>query len=163
MRQTRLTLACAALAVLLGCGGDPAPGLSLSDGSATFERLGPWHYTGLDAPRRAVIATAAAWHTAWQELFARQTPAPELPAVDFDTDVVVLVAMGTRASGGYGIAVDDVARADGVIRVRVTETAPGSGCGVTLALTQPADAVIVRGGQGYAVQFVERESVRSCD
>lgn len=159
LRPLALVLA----ALMAGCNTGPANGLNLAgERDPAIDRLGPWYYTGIEDTRRAVVTSPDAWDAAWRELFAHQTPQPEVPPVDFGRDMVVLVAMGTRSSGGYDITVDDVTGTDGVIRVRVTETSPGTGCGVTLALTQPAAAVIVHDARGAAVQFEERQAVRHC-
>jgi hypothetical protein len=149
--------------LVAACGAEPSGGVLLSDGLAPeIERLGPWHYTGIDDARRTVVSSEAAWRAVWRALYGRQTPAPEPPAVDFDRDIVVLVAMGNRGSGGFVIGVEDVTRAGDALHVAVLETAPGPTCVVTQALTQPVDAVIVRGGRGLSVQFVERDTLRTC-
>ncbi|MEO6222517.1 MAG: hypothetical protein ABIP90_04650, partial [Vicinamibacterales bacterium] len=60
-------------------------------------------YSGIDTPERLVIRNLAAWGAAWAQIHARQVPAPPLPTIDFSTRTVIVVAMGTRPTGGYGI------------------------------------------------------------
>lgn len=82
--------------------------------------------------------------------------------MDFDRDVVIRAAMGTRNTGGYAIEIRQVAAASGRLFAVVVETSPGDRCGVTEALTQPVDVVLVPGMAGREVAFSTREEVHTC-
>jgi hypothetical protein len=166
MRTVTRALVGAVLAAAPGCdaqsGGGTVP-LVPSDAVVTaVQRLGPWGYSGLEQPARSVITDAGTWQQTWTALWSRHSSPPSVPAVDFGADAVVLVAMGTRPSGGHAIRIDDVSRSGDVIYVRVTQSSPGPTCITTAALTQPADAVVVPGGRGAEVRFVERTAREDC-
>jgi hypothetical protein len=101
-----------------------------------IQRIGRWVSSGIKGARRLVIRDAATWAQFWSELGAGVRP-----EVDFSRDLVVAVASGERTSGGHDIAVEEVTRSGGDLRITVVETAPGAECMTTAALTQPVDVV----------------------
>lgn len=126
------------------------------------DALGPYrHYSGYNERERLVIRTAPDWATAWDKVVALVMPKPPVPAVDFASDMVILAAMGTRPTGGYGIEITSVLGSQTGLYVRVRETSPGGNCGVTAALTAPVTAVIVPAFPG-PVHFVEETARREC-
>jgi hypothetical protein len=81
--------------------------------------------------------------------------------VDFGREMLVLVALGSRPTTGYGILVDS-AFADGEgLLVQVRTVAPGPRCGTGQALTQPVDVARVPRSEG-AVRFRDRPEVIDC-
>lgn len=117
--------------------------------------------SGISDRRRLVIGDADAWAAFWTEMHASLSPAPELPAVDFSTRIVVAAAMGRRATGGYAIRIESVSRRGDDLEVVVVESSPGAGCLTTQALTAPATAVSVARPAGD-VEFVERTETVGC-
>lgn len=117
--------------------------------------------SGLTDPTRAVIASASEWEAAWARITSLLVPAPDVPAVDFGSAQVVLIGLGQRPSGGYGIELAGVDRAEGAITVTVREVRPGPGCLTTQALTQPVLALALASGSDQ-VQFREETLVRDC-
>jgi hypothetical protein len=86
---------------------------------------------------------------------------PPLPEIDFSREIVIVVALGVRPSGGYGIIVDGAYERDKQLKIVVRSISPGKGCIVTAALTQPVDIVrlpkTVR-----SVVFREAEVMHEC-
>ena len=89
---------------------------------------------------REVIRDSAGWSKWWSRLGA-SSPAP--PAVDFKSQMLVLVAMGSRASTGYDIIVDSVRIRDSRLLIFVRSTEPAGDCAVGAMATQPVDVVRV--------------------
>jgi hypothetical protein len=117
--------------------------------------------TGYVEPAQLVLANPAAWAAAWRTLHQGLDAGPA-PTVDFQTDVVVVVAAGERSTGGHAVRVDGTsATPDGGTRVHVTRTAPGAGCMSAQVVTSPAEAVRVRRGPG-AVTFAVRDAAAPC-
>jgi hypothetical protein len=119
------------------------------------------YHSGYKERQRLVIRTAAAWSEAWARIVGNSDPRRPPPAIDFDHEMVVLVSMGERATGGYSITVDGVYDASGRVFAEVRERSPGAGCIVTEAFTQPIDAVRVPRRDG-AVTVVERAETVVC-
>jgi hypothetical protein len=122
-----------------------------------IQRIGRWVSSGIKGARRLVIRDAATWAQFWSELGAGVRP-----EVDFSRDLVVAVASGERTSGGHDIAVEEVTRSGGDLRITVVETAPGAECVTTAALTQPVDVVKLAAAGVTGWSFIDRRATGTC-
>ena len=170
MRHARIDLLVLALLSAAGCQsatvGAPAtdiPSTAIDEvfSDAGVRRVAHMYNSSFDRPARTVIRDRESWQVAWATLYIGMPPIVAPPTIDFSRSTVVLAALGTRPSGGYDITISRVARDAGVLYVQVTSTSPGDKCGVTLALTQPVDVVVVPHTVDRAV-FVERKAVHQC-
>jgi hypothetical protein len=118
------------------------------------------HYSGVTERTRRVIRSEEEWAALWDSIYARRTPTPPRPAVDFTESVVVVASLGERSSGGYAIDVTDVYRTSSELHVIVREASPDRSCVTSAAITQPVVAVSVPSSE--AVTFVERRFVHDC-
>src|SRR4051812_24774009 len=84
----------------------PHPGTSLTIVRLRDEPYSFSFNSGFDQPARVVVRDAATWRLVWNQVFLRQTPVPPLPSVDFSREMIVVVALGSRSSGGYSILLD---------------------------------------------------------
>ncbi len=152
----------AALSVVFGCAGsrsDTPPELSL-------QRLRPdstsyAFASGFEAAGQFVARDQAAWQALWQQVNARNSPAPALPAIDFDREMVLVAALGRRASGGHSLRFERAERAGAGIVVTIRQEQPGSGCIVPSALTFPVDIATVPRSSG-PVSFKFESVTRDC-
>jgi hypothetical protein len=118
--------------------------------------------SGLDKPARIVVRDDVTWRALWSQIYLGSAPVPPLPAIDFSREMIVVVALGSRSTGGYGILLEDAsADAKDGTAIAVRSMSPGPGCGVTLAFTQPVDIARLPLRQGE-VRFVERAQVFDC-
>ena len=170
MRYARSNLLVLALLAAAGCESAtigapvadiPSTAIDESFSDAGVRRVTHTSYSGFDRPARTVIRDQASWQVAWATLYIGMSPIVAPPKIDFSRSTIILVALGTQPSGGYDITVSRVARDAGILYVQVTSTSPGDKCGVTLALTQPVDVVVVPHAIGRVV-FVERKAVHQC-
>lgn len=163
----RIRTACLLTALALiagGCGSAPVTGVPADATVVPDDRvdtLFDHSYSGIDDRRRQVIREPGTWADVWQQLHEGRSPVPERPAVDFHDSMVILAAMGSRPTGGYGIAVESVLRDGATVYVVVVEASPGDSCVVTHAFTRPASAVRLPRVRGE-VHFVEKETVHEC-
>ena len=146
-------------------GGAPAGDPPLAERSVTADTMIPVRRliqlsTGGPAEERhAVIGTAAEWTALWGSI---ETEGQQ-PEVDFAAEQIIVAAAGTRSSGGHEITIESV-REDGNRRVvTILETAPGSGCMNTQALTQPIDVVTVPKRAGVEYTFTVRQERTPCE
>lgn len=100
------------------------------------------HNSGFSDRVRIVLGDSAEWRDFWLRAHSLGS-LPPLPAVDFSREVVVGVAMGRRATGGYSIHIDSARTTFTGIEIFVRSVAPGRRCGTTAALTEPAAAAAV--------------------
>jgi hypothetical protein len=116
----------------------------MSGGTAVaFERLLHEASSGLREARREIVRDEAGWARLWAEIHDGVTPLPPRPAVDFTRHMLIAVALGTRRSGGFDVAVQAVAVREGRLEVRVLESCPPPGARTSMALTQPVEVVRV--------------------
>lgn len=154
--------------ISLGCTGDGPTGEPHPPGDSRHipppplaEADGLRYYSGMATRQRLVVGDAATWAGVWAQMVGHLRPAPDAPVVDFAGKLVIVAAMGTRNTGGYSIAVTDVRLVGNDASISVREESPGSGCGVTAALTAPVAVVVVPRFTGHA-RFLEQTSERAC-
>ncbi len=141
------------------------PGLPSDAVAVEFEpvvELSSMLVGGPQEATRSVVRDEQSWLEFWRALTAVVRPAPAPPTVDFTTDMVLVAAMGRRATAGYAVSVEGVYTSDGALYVDVLERSPGVGCLSAQVITTPVTAVRVRVHDG-SVQFVTREESGPCD
>lgn len=124
----------------------------------------------VDVPRmpaalRAVITDSETLHRYWMPP-RTHGPVP-VPAVDFSREMVLLAALGQWTDTGAGIRIDSVVTGHTVAgltaTVFVSIGVDGNGCIVGMAITHPADAVVIPRNEHVAlIQFRERLVADSC-
>jgi hypothetical protein len=117
--------------------------------------------SGLTERERIVVRDQESWAALWTRIVGSHRPAPAPPAVDFNNEMLVVVSMGTRLSGGHAIYIDAVSAVRGNLVVVTREVSPGRDCVVTGALTQPV-ALARLERSDLPVSFVNRSVVRDC-
>ena len=126
-------------------------------------RAEPYSFTyssGLAQPERIVVRDEGAWREVWEVIWRQHSPQP-LPEVDFSQEMLVVVALGERPTGGFGILADSAFADDKELVIRVRTITPGPRCGTTQALTQPVDVARVPRTE-LAVRFRDQPEVHEC-
>jgi hypothetical protein len=125
-------------ALFAGCAGSAAAQTPVEQ---PFETVLAAANSGIHERRREVVRDEAVWARVWAEIHGPAAPAR--PAVDFSRHMLIVVASGTRRSGGHAIRVRAVAASGDRLAVTVVESCPPRGAMVTMALTQPVEVVRV--------------------
>jgi hypothetical protein len=89
--------------------------------------------------RQVTIRDQDAWAALWQEHAA----ARPRPAVDFSSEMVVGVFLGTRPTAGYGTEIVGYRGADSDIVIQYRESGPPRGAITAQVLTSPFHLVVV--------------------
>ncbi len=113
------------------------------DGSETnisYTNLSEGYYSGLTTKEDKEITTRADLEKYWAQIHEGTTPVPSVPTVDFSNYEVILVALGTKNTSGYGIEITGVSGST----VTVAETSPKPGDGTLQVLTQPYHMVQIK-------------------
>ena len=95
--------------------------------------------SGLDEAGQFVLRNAGDWAAIWQRIHSRMRPVPPLPEVDFEREMMIVVASGRRRSGGYTIRIDQVWREGDTTIIVVHEEGPAEGFIVPTSMTSPVD------------------------
>lgn len=126
-----------------------------------FTTLARGSHSGITAQTAALITDPAAWREHWGRHAALFVPPPPAPPVDFEAASVVVIHLGERRTGGYGVAVTRIDRVQSELRVSAVETRPAPGAVVTMALTQPYHIVRiarVKPGTRLTVEWGEKST-----
>jgi protease stability complex PrcB-like protein len=163
VRDRDVLLLGAALACRAGCA---AAQHDSARGNIPFTRLrdGPSAYTsysGLADSALLVVRDSSAWQQLWQRVNRPFIPAPPAPAVDFQQEMIVVAALGTRPSAGHDVVIEGAEQDSAGIEIVVRRSEPAPGCPVAAAVTQPVDFARVRADR-RAVRFRERQVVVPC-
>ena len=116
--------------------------------------------SGFTGPEQLVLRDQAAWRAAWARVH-QEPGAPALPSVDFTREMVVVLALGERSSGGHQVRFDAIAVSGNDAVVRYTVTEPDPSCMTTQAITAPVDVVRVPRVSG-TVRFEPRTVREDC-
>jgi hypothetical protein len=84
-----------------------------------------------------VARTPSEWRELWDDHTRTRVPKPPAPPVDWESQMVVGVALGSRPSGGYGVEIQRVRMDNGAIVVEAREVAPAEGAIVPMVVTCP--------------------------
>ena len=77
------------------------------------------------------------WQVSWNKLHGTYSPVPALPEIDLAENSVLIYRLGTRSSGGYGVAISSIVDQGDSLLVSVLEKQPGEGCMTTMAISSP--------------------------
>ncbi len=155
--MSRTFASLALLALVGGCSSQSSePGTPI-----TLRRLSSSPFSGYSEPKRLVVRDSATWADVWEQMWKRQSPGPDLPAIDFGSEMVLVAALGESPSSGYGIVIDSAHATVDQLNVSVRIVSPGTGCGVLTMVTQPVDVVSVS-RLDLPVQFVEHRETQKC-
>lgn len=99
--------------------------------------------SGYTFPSKFIIETEVQWEEVWDKIHRFRLPRPELPKIDFETEMVIAVFMGVQKSGSYDIRIVEILQAEKEIRVMVRQREPSPDTVQTMALTQPYHVVVI--------------------
>ncbi len=121
------------LATLALCQSDPpAKGESVS-----FTTIDKGGFSGFQEPQERFITALDEWIQLWARRQANLTTKKPHPPVDFDRDVVLVVTLGMKNTGGYAIEITRIVKTKDDIQVFVKRTAPPEGTKGSAAMTSP--------------------------
>ena len=94
---------------------------------------------GLERTTVVWIADAEAWRSWHGRITSARLPAPSPPAVDFSREGVLVLAMGSRSTAGYGLSLAEKSAVvrEGVLTVRVDWSEPPPGALLAQVMTSP--------------------------
>jgi hypothetical protein len=141
--------------------GSSSPGQPLAFTRLRSEPFSLSYASGLKETQRIVVTDANTWQQVWSSIWRGSSPELPMPQVDFESQIVVVAAMGERLTGGFTILIDSASETAAGMSIRIRSISPGAGCGTTQALTQPVDVARVS-RHGGAVTFDERTETRQC-
>jgi PrcB C-terminal len=167
--------AIAMFALIAGCGGEAAQaegstqnGETRRDFAILTGEVPLPYYGGLAQPEYRVLKSRGEWEELWRELQRQtsreqgQTSPKPLPDIDFQQNVLIIAAMGTRPTGGYSLEISSVVETPQRIVVTVAEQSPGAKCITTQAVTHPI-AIVTTAQTRKPFEFEFVRTTQQCD
>ena len=84
-----------------------------------------------------IIRDAKAWKEQWAKINSNRMPQPPLPKVDFDKQMLIVLFMGEKTTGGHSISVASIRDTGKQIEVAVKRKSPPPGGMSIMVMTQP--------------------------
>jgi hypothetical protein len=110
------------------------------------------------SPHFRIISEALAFNNAFKALHATQLPQPKLPAVDFATTAVLVVALGQQPSTGYRVEVERIERQGEMLNVNLQLTTPSPDAARATVMTSPYIVIEVSKQPSWKiVKFFDQE------
>jgi len=128
----------------------------LREGASAFTS-----YSGLADSALLVVRDSSAWQELWQRVNRPFIPAPPVPTIDFQQEMIIVAALGTRPTAGHDVVIEGAEQDSAGIQILVRRSEPAPGCPVAAAVTQPVDLARLRADR-RAVRFRERQVVVPC-
>ena len=116
---------------------------------ATFTSVAKGDTSGQQMARQVTVHTEAEWKALWKE----HAPAQEMPALDFEKNMVVGIFLGSKPSAGYEVEIVGVRTQEKDVIVEYVQRKPGPGTMAAQILTEPYHLVSVPKHTG-TVRFV---------
>lgn len=140
----------AALLAAVGCGAaaQPSPGEAGQSRPLSFRSVAFGGLSGITVSQERVIRDPEEWGRLWQAHQAGAFPQRSLPAVDFSRELAIAIFAGERPTGGFAVAVEQVAESASGIEVVYRVTSPPPGAIVSQALTSPFQIIAVESRSG---------------
>ena len=105
--------------------------------SMNWSILSAGNQCGVETAKNVLITTQDEFDALWKECFQNMPVGNDKPDVDFSTDWVVGVFLGTINKGGHNIAIEDLKETENGLKASLTHTKPGSNCLTTMSIEFP--------------------------
>lgn len=145
-----------AFGLLAGCGEDVT-----APREREFRQLFTTLYSNLRIKANLVVSDNPGWTQLWAVISAGTTDARTLPTVDFDSEEIVIAALGEQRKAGYAVRIEQVEYTDTTRNVVVLQTAPGPACSSAEVITTPLDAAVISKSNA-PIRFIERLQTINC-
>ncbi len=130
----------------------------------SFETIDPGGGYGYEDRDNFAIRDAVTWENLWQDLYSGHFPVPEVPSVDFISEILIAVFQGERGSGGYLTNITRITMTIAYYVVYIDEIHPGEGCGVAAVMTYPYHIVKISDlPLNLPIRFVYNTTVYDCE
>jgi len=161
MSRSRLYLMVAPLltVLLLGCSTSSNDGFGTVIGSVSFTVIGAGsNFAGGTVDTKIIEIYTD--QVSYDNAVNRYSLPVDDEVIDFASNQVVLITMGSQNSGGYMIAAESVKDVGDNIELNMVLSSPGADCLTTLAITHPYQVLKINSLK--AVRTSESNVIESC-
>ena len=116
---------------------------------------------GFENPTTKLINNQAGFEDLWQKIWNRTSDKPQIPEVDFSKNQLILVAIGAKNNGGYGLEIEKITETKNELNVIYFETKAGEKCMTTQAIVFPFELIEIEKTSKNVV-FTSAEKIIDC-
>lgn len=137
----RITTALFLTTILFSCANIKELAQENSPKNVVFSELSVSDNSGFLEKKQQIITTSNAYDETWSELFSNYMKKPPIPTINFETSMVILVAMGEKSNGGYSTNVKSIIETENQLIITVEEKIPAKNCMTTSVIVHPAQLI----------------------
>ncbi len=137
-------------------------GESINNLTVIFNELNSGNNGGFNEKNNKVITNQTELDAIWATAFANYMVKETAPTVDFNTNMLILVALGEQNNGGSEIKVEKITETKTELIVSILETKAGKGCVTTDMMTYPYQIIQLKKST-KKTNFNTLEKVIDCD
>ncbi len=109
------------------------------------------------------ITNSTYWESLWQFLYSGHSHPPDVPVVNFSSEMLIAVFQGVRGSSGYMTNITRIIMNNAYYLVYVDEIHPGENCGTLTVMTYPYHIVKISDHPlNLPVQFIYNITDHDC-
>ena len=127
----------------------------------TFNSIKKSSNSGFEELTTKVISSQIEFEQIWKQTWSRISDAPQIPAIDFSQKQIVLIALGAKNNGGFGLEIENITQTKNEISVNYLETKPGTNCLSTQAIVFPFELIEIE-KTAKKVVFKSTEKIIEC-
>lgn len=133
-----------------------------TNSSITFKTIDKNTNGGFQELTQEIYTNQTAFEKAWKLAWSNFSDPTPIPIVDFNKNVVVLVALGMRNNGGYQLKINSVSEEPNQIIVDYTETTPNPKCTYSQSIVFPYEFISFE-KSSKKIEFKTSTQLGSCD
>lgn len=116
---------------------------------------------GFENKTTQVISSKDEFEKVWKQAWVRFSDAPEIPTIDFSKKQVLLIAIGAKNNGGFGLEIDKIVANKTNLTVNYIETKAGENCMTTQAIVFPFELIEIE-KTSKKIVFSSSEKINDC-
>lgn len=103
----------------------------------SFSILSEGNNGGFEQDTLLLIRNSEEMKAGWKKLFSNFVEQPDMPSVNFANQMVVILSMGEKNSGGYSLEISKVVEKELQLAVFANYISPGQNCIVAEVISYP--------------------------
>lgn len=123
--------------ILVGCSSNKHSVLEKGSDTMTWETILENSHGGPVKPQIIVAKEASITEEFYAQINKARKPGFAIPEIDYTKEMLIMVCMGEKNTGGYGSSIYSVVDKGSYVEITIKDTTPEKGAMTTMVITQP--------------------------